>query len=175
MFGFLKKKETEVPQIELPALEVDGEKDIICAPLNGMAVNCEGIKDLTFRGEMLGKTVAIRPTDGKVYAPADGKIDMLMETMHAVNMTSEKGAEILIHVGIDTVELNGKYFKSYIKTGDLVKRGDLLLEFEVEKIAAAGYNMIVPIIICNSDDYSEVEKVLDKEVQVGETLMKLSK
>ena len=142
---------------------------------NGMAVNCEGIKDLTFRGEMLGKTVAIRPTDGKVYAPADGKVDMLMETLHAVNMTSEKGAEILIHVGIDTVELNGKYFKSYIKTGDLVKRGDLLLEFDVEKIAAAGYNMIVPVIICNSYDYSEVEKILDKEIKVGETLMKLSK
>ena len=98
-----------------------------------------------------------------------------METLHAVNMTSEKGAEILIHVGIDTVELNGKYFKSYIKTGDLVKRGDLLLEFDVEKIAAAGYNMIVPVIICNSYDYSEVEKILDKEIKVGETLMKLSK
>ena len=175
MFGFLKKKESEVPQIEIPPLETDGEKEIICSPLNGMAVNCEGIKDLTFRGEMLGKTVAIRPTDGKVYAPADGKVDMLMETMHAVNMTSEKGAEILIHVGIDTVELNGKYFKSYIKTGDQVKRGDLLLEFNVEKIAEAGYNMIEPIIICNSDDYSEVEKILDKEIKVGETLMKLSK
>lgn len=175
MFGFLKKKESEVPQIEIPPLETDGEKEIICSPLNGMAVNCEGIKDLTFRGEMLGKTVAIRPTDGKVYAPADGKVDMLMETLHAVNMTSEKGAEILIHVGIDTVELNGKYFKSYIKTGDLVKRGDLLLEFDVEKIAGAGYNMIVPVIICNSDDYSEVEKILDKEIKVGETLMKLSK
>ena len=175
MFGFLKKKESEVPQIEIPPLETDGEKEIICSPLNGMAVNCEGIRDLTFRGEMLGKTVAIRPTDGKVYAPADGKVDMLMETLHAVNMTSEKGAEILIHVGIDTVELNGKYFKSYIKTGDLVKRGDLLLEFDVEKIAAAGYNMIVPVIICNSYDYSEVEKILDKEIKVGETLMKLSK
>ena len=175
MFDFLKKKGTEVPQIELPPLETDGEKEIICSPLNGMAVNCEGIKDLTFRGEMLGKTVAIRPTDGKVYAPANGKVDMLMETLHAVNMTSEKGAEILIHVGIDTVELNGKYFKSYIKTGDLVKRGDLLLEFDVEKIAAAGYNMIVPVIICNSYDYSEVEKILDKEIKVGETLMKLSK
>jgi PTS system beta-glucosides-specific IIC component len=175
VFGFLKKKESEVPQIEIPPLETDGEKEIICSPLNGMAVNCEGIKDLTFRGEMLGKTVAIRPTDGKVYAPADGKVDMLMETLHAVNMTSEKGAEILIHVGIDTVELNGKYFKSYIKTGDLVKRGDLLLEFDVEKIAAAGYNMIVPVIICNSYDYSEVEKILDKEIKVGETLMKLSK
>ena len=175
MFGFLKKKESEVPQIEIPPLETDGEKEIICSPLNGMAVNCEGIKDLTFRGEMLGKTVAIRPTDGKVYAPADGKVDMLMETMHAVNMTSEKGAEILIHVGIDTVELNGKYFKSYIKTGDLVKRGDLLLEFDVEKIAGSGYNMIVPVIICNSYDYSEVEKILDKEIKVGETLMKLSK
>ena len=175
MFDFLKKKGTEVPKIELPPLETDGEKEIICAPLNGRAVNCEGIKDLTFRREMLGKTVAIRPTDGKVYAPADGKVDMLMETMHAVSMTSEKGAEILIHVGIDTVELNGKYFKSYTKTGELVKRGDLLLEFDVEKIAAAGYNMIVPVIICNSDDYSEVEKTLDKEIKVGETLMKLSK
>ena len=175
MLGFLKKKETEISKIELPALEVDGEKEIICAPLDGMAVTCEVIKDRTFREEMLGKTVVIRPANGKIFAPADGKVDVLMETMHAVNMTSEKGAEILIHIGIDTVELNGKYFKSYIKAGDKVKRGDLMLEFDVEKVAAAGYNMVVLVIICNSDDYTEIEKLQNQQVQIGETIMKLSK
>lgn len=175
MFHFFKKKDVEVPEIELPALEVDGEKEIICAPIKGEAVLCAQINDLTFQQEMLGKSVAIRPTVGKVYAPVDGKIEMMIETLHAVSMTTAKGAEILIHVGIDTVALKGKHFKTHVKEGKLVKRGDLLLEFDIEAIKAAGYDVISPVIICNSDDYAEVERIVGKQVQVGETIMKLKK
>lgn len=175
MFHFFKKKDVEVPEIELPALEVDGEKEIICAPIEGEAVLCAQINDLTFQQEMLGKSVAIRPTVGKVYAPVDGKIEMMIETLHAVSMTTAKGAEILIHVGIDTVALKGKHFKTHVKEGKLVKRGDLLLEFDIEAIKAAGYDVISPVIICNSDDYAEVERIVGKQVQVGETIMKLKK
>ncbi len=175
MFGFLKKKETEGLRIELPALEEDGEKVIICAPIEGEVVACSEVSDLTFQKEMLGQSVAIKPAVGKVYAPADGRIDMVIETLHAVSMTSEMGAEILVHVGIDTVALKGKYFKSYIKEGMMVKRGDLLMEFDIQAIEAAGYEIISPVIICNSDDYTEIEKIIGKQVQIGETIMKLTK
>lgn len=175
MFNFLKKKGSETITIELPPMEVDGEKEIICAPIAGEVVACSKISDLTFQKEMLGQSVAIRPADGKVYAPTDGKIEMTIETMHALSMTSERGAEILIHVGIDTVALKGKHFKTYVKEGSMVKRGDLLMEFDLEKISQAGYDLISPMIICNSDDYQEVEKVIDKEIKVGETIMKLNK
>ena len=175
MFGFLKKKETELSEIELPPVEVDGEKEIICVPIQGETVSCSEIKDLTFQKEMLGKTVAIRPEIGKVYAPADGRVEMLIESMHAISMTTEKGAEILIHVGIDTVALKGKYFKVHVKEGSRVKRGDLLLEFNIEAICAAGYEVISPVIICNSDDYTEVERIPNKKISVGETMMKLTR
>ena len=175
MFSFLKKKETEGLGIELPPLEEDGEKEIICAPIEGEAVACTEINDLTFQKEMLGQSVAIKPAVGKVYAPVDGRVEMIIETLHAVSMTSEKGVEILIHVGIDTVALKGQHFKGYVKEGSLVKRGDLLLEFDIEAITKAGYDVISPVIICNSDDYSQVEKITGKEVKVGETIMKLTK
>ena len=90
-------------------------------------------------------------------------------------MTTERGAQILIHVGIDTVALKGKHFKSYVKEGSLVKRGDLLLEFDIEVITAAGYELISPVIICNTDEYEEIERVIGKQVQVGDTIMKLKK
>lgn len=175
MLGFLKKKENEGEKIELPPLEVDGEKEVICVPIAGETVSSSQIGDLTFQKELLGKSVAIKPSVGSVYAPADGKIEMLIETLHAVSMTTEGGAEILIHVGIDTVALKGKHFKAHVKEGSMVKRGDLLLEFDIDAITAAGYEMIAPVIICNTDDYAEIERVIGKQVQVGETLMKLKR
>ena len=175
MFQFLKKKGTSVSQIELPPLEVDGEKEIICAPIEGEAVTCEQINDVTFQQELLGKSIAIKPTVGKVYAPVYGKIEMLIDSLHAVSMTSLKGAEILIHVGIDTVALKGKYFKGYVREGDMVKRGQLLLEFDIDAVKDAGYDTIAPVIICNTEDYESIERVTGKTVQVGETIMKLVK
>lgn len=174
MFSFLKKKAAE-PQVTIAPLEVDGDKEIIGAPIIGEAVTSDQISDPTFQQEMLGKGIAIRPTVGKVFAPADGKIEMMIDSLHAVSMTSDKGAEILIHVGIDTVELKGQHFKGHVKEGEMVKRGDLLIEFDVDAIKAAGYDTIVPVIICNSDDYAEVERVTGKQVQAGETIIKLSK
>lgn len=175
MFDFLKKKETESREIDLPPLEQDGEKEIICAPFVGDVVSCAEISDLTFQKEMLGQSVAMRPAVGRVYAPADGKIEMMIETLHALSMTTEKGAEILIHVGIDTVALKGKYFKGYVKEGSLVKRGDLLIEFDIDQIEAAGYDMISPVIICNSEEYTEIEKITGRSVVAGETILKLTK
>ena len=175
MFGLLKKKETESLKIELPPLEEDGEKEIICSPLEGTVVPCSQIKDLTFQDELLGPSVAVKPSAGKVYAPADGKINMMIETLHAISMTTDHGAEILIHVGIDTVALKGKHFKGYVKEGNVVKRGDLLLEFNLEAIEAAGYDMTSPIILCNAEEYTMVEKTQKEKIVIGETILKLTK
>ena len=174
MFSFFKKKTAEA-KIQMAPLEVEEGKEIICAPIEGEAVLCAEISDLTFKQEMLGKSIAIKPVVGKVYAPVDGKIEMLIDSLHAVSMTSLKGAEILIHVGIDTVELKGKHFNGHVKEGDMVKRGDLIMEFDLDAIKEAGYDMISPVIICNSDDYVDVERVTGKQVQVGETIMKLKR
>lgn len=174
MFNFFKKKATK-PQFTIAPLEVDGDKEIIGAPLIGEAVTSDQISDPTFQQEMLGKGIAIKPSVGKVFAPVDGKIEMMIDSLHAVSITSNNGAAILIHVGIDTVALKGKYFKGHVKEGDMVKRGDLLIEFDIDAIQAAGYDTIVPVIIYNSDDYTEVERLTGKQVQAGETIIKLSK
>ncbi len=174
MFNFLKKK-VEESKMELPPLEGEEGKEIICAPIIGEAVLSAEISDPTFQQEMLGQGMAIKPTIGKVCAPADGKIEMMIDSMHAISMTTAQGAEILIHVGLDTVALKGKYFKGHVKEGSMVKRGDLLLEFDMEAINEAGYDMISPIIICNSDDYTQIERVTGKQVQIGETIMRLKK
>ncbi len=175
MFSFLKKKEEVVERIELPEIETDGDKEILCSPMEGEIISCGQIKDLTFQKEMLGTTVAIKPSVGKVYAPADGKVEMMIETLHAISLTTESGTEILIHIGIDTVALKGKYFKGYVKEGKEVKRGDLLLEFDIEEIENAGYDLASPVIICNTEDYEIIERVENTEVKVGETIMKLKK
>lgn len=175
MFNFLKKKQSEEPEIQIAPLAEEPGKEIICAPILGEAVASAEISDPTFQQEMLGKGIAIKPTVGKVFAPVDGKIEMLIDSLHAVSMTSDQGAEILIHVGIDTVKLQGKHFKGFVKEGDQVKRGDLMMEFDIKAITEAGYDVISPVIICNSCDYAEIERVTGKQVQVGEMIMKLKK
>ncbi len=104
---------------------------------------------------MLGKGAAIIPTVGKVVAPMDGTIAMVFDTKHAISMTSESGIEILIHIGLDTVSLKGEPFTAHVASGDQVKAGDLLLEFDIEAIKAAGLDTVSPIVICNTPDYSE--------------------
>lgn len=175
MFDFLSKKMTIKPEIQIVPLEIDGEKEIICAPIEGEAVASAEISDPTFQQEMLGKGIAIRPVVGKVYAPANGRIEMMIDSLHAISMTTDGGAEILIHVGIDTVALKGKYFKGHVQEGENVKRGDLLIEFDIDAVKNSGFDTISPVIICNSDDYSNIERVIGKKVRIGETIIKLTK
>ncbi len=160
LFDFLKKKE-------------DGE--ILGAPIEGEAVVSAEISDPTFGEELLGKGMAIKPTVGKVFAPADGTISMVFDTKHAISMVTEGGAEVLIHVGLDTVSLGGAPYTIYVKADDKVKKGDLLGEFDMDAIKAAGLETITPIIICNSDDFKEVERFTGKMVKAGDDIMKLVK
>lgn len=160
MFGFLKKKE-KTP------------KDVIKAPVSGTAVKSAEIPDPTFSEEMLGKGLAIRPSEGKLYAPCDGTVTMVFRTKHAIGLTSDKGTEVLIHVGLDTVSLNGEPFIAHVNTGDKVSTGDLMLEFDLKKIEEAGLNTIIPIIITNSGEFQDISRTTGN-VAAGDVLIKLN-
>ena len=161
MFSFLKKKKAA------------GE--MIGAPIEGEAVVSAEISDPTFGEEMLGKGMAIKPAVGKVYAPVNGTVGMVFETKHAISLVSEGGAEILIHVGLDTVSLNGAPFTIHVSADDTVKKGDLIAEFDMEAIKAAGLETITPVIICNSDDFKEINRFTGKQVKPGDDIMELIK
>ena len=149
--------------------------DEIGAPVAGEAVASGEVNDPTFAEEMLGKGMAIRPSVGRVVAPCDATVDMMFETGHAVSLTTENGVEMLIHVGIDTVNLQGKHYTVHCKAGDKVKKGQLLIEFDKDAIAAEGYDTVTPVVICNSDDFATFETVTGKTVAEGDTVIRLGK
>lgn len=128
----------------------------ISSPLSGKRVPIGEVKDATFAGEVLGKGTAILPDSGTVRAPFDGTVEVMFETGHAVGLRSTEGVELLIHVGLDTVNLNGQYFHPHIKTGDTVKKGDILLTFDRQEIIGGGYDITTPIIISNSERYADI-------------------
>lgn len=134
----------------------DGNK--LYAPLNGKVVPITEVPDPTFAEGLLGDGVAIIPTDGKVYSPVDGVVETMFDTGHACCLNSSTGVEILIHVGLETVGLNGEPFTIHCKNGDQVKKGQLLFEASLETIQAAGLPIITPVLVCNTDEYSSFEK-----------------
>ena len=160
LFDFLKKKEV-------------GE--VIVTPIEGEAVASAEVSDPTFGEELLGKGLAIKPLVGKVYAPANGTIGMVFDTKHGISMTTEGGAELLIHVGLDTVTLKGEPFTVYVAADDAVKKGDLLAEFDIDAITAAGLDPITPVIVCNSDEFKEVVRFTGKTVKPDDEIMRLVK
>ncbi len=155
-----------------------GEEDAantLFAPVDGKAVPVSQVSDPTFADEILGKGLAIKPSSNTVYSPCDGTIDLMFDTGHAVNLVSDSGIEILIHIGLDTVSLKGKHFKTLKNTGDKVRKGDPLIEFEKDEIAKEGFDTIIPIIICNTDSYSEVKPLTDIDVKVGDKILTVRK
>ena len=144
MFDFFKKKEKGIE---------------IGSPVKGKTVAISNVSDPTFGEEILGKGVAIIPAEGRIYAPADGTIEMLFDTMHAVSMTTSEGVELLIHIGLDTVALKGEH----------------LIEADLDAVKKAGYDVITPVVVCNTSDYQTVETVTDQEVEPGDTVLILNK
>lgn len=126
------------------------------APAAGKLVSIKEVSDPTFSDEILGKGAAIIPSGKEICAPADGTVTTVFPTGHAVAVTTAEGVEILIHVGLDTVKLNGKHFTIHAKEGQKVKAGELLLEADLDAIKKEGYDIITPVVICNSDDFSEI-------------------
>lgn len=147
----------------------------ICAPVSGKLVSIKEVSDPTFSEEVLGKGVAIIPSGGQVCAPADGEVSTIFPTGHAAAITTADGAEILIHVGLDTVKLDGKHFTIHAKEGQKVSKGDLLLEADIEQIRAEGYDIITPVVICNSDDFSQFHASEPAEVSLGDEILSLQK
>lgn len=135
----------------------DPVSPFLLSPLEGTAIPLSQVKDATFASEVLGKGMAVVPARGEVTAPCDAIVETVFDTKHAVGLTADSGAEILIHIGVNTVELEGKYYTAHVKDGDHVKAGQLLISFEMEKIKEAGYDVTTPVIVTNSDDYKDVK------------------
>lgn len=172
-------KETEEETMEQRKKMMEESKEVsteyLLMPIHGTVIELSEVDDQVFSAGMLGEGFAIQPLEGKVFAPADGVISALFDTKHAIAINSVRGAEILIHVGLDTVRLGGKYFNAKVEPGMHVKKGDLLLEFDLEKIKKAGYRLTTPVVVSNSISYTSI--TLDKEGKqlVGEEILTLKK
>ena len=157
-----------------PAAPAAAAKDtVLSACLNGTVVPLAEVKDEAFASGALGDGIAIEPIDGELVAPADGEISSTFETHHAVGMTTTDGAELLMHIGIDTVKLGGKHFTYLVNEGDKVKKGQPLIRFELEAIKAEGYPVTTPLIVCNTDDYAAVAAKASGTVKQGDALLEL--
>ena len=144
------------------------------SPLAGTVIPLSEVHDEVFASGMMGKGCAVIPEEGKVYAPFDGKVVGLLDSHHAVGMESTDGVEVLIHVGMDTVKLNGRCFTIHVEEGEQVKKGQLLLEFDISGIKETGYEVTTPIIITNSDEFNDVEMKAEGQVIVGTEILELS-
>ncbi len=163
LFGFLKAK--DAPQPEAVTLD---------APAKGEFVPMSQVPDEVFSQGIMGVCCGVTPSEGSVYAPVDGVISQLTDTLHAVGMEAN-GIEILIHVGVDTVEMGGDGFSNAVQMGQQVKKGDLLLTMDLEKIRAAGYADTVIMAVTNSSDFSDVAAVASGTVSPGEAVLRISK
>lgn len=150
-------------------------ESVVCAPIEGKAVSLKQVDDATFSEEIMGKGAAIIPAVGRAVAPVDGVVSALFETKHAIGITSDDGVEVLIHIGLDTVKFGGEHFTAHIKAGDKVKKGDLLVEFDIEAIKKAGYDTITPVLVTNAHDYKDVLSFIDRDVKEKEELLKATR
>ncbi|PFN95909.1 PTS beta-glucoside transporter subunit IIABC [Bacillus sp. AFS076308] len=173
LFGFKdpanKEKATNEPKT-VKVMDKNRTQEV-ASPLKGKVIPLSQVEDAAFSSEVMGKGVAIEPSEGKVVSPVNGVVTTLFRTKHAVGITSDNGVEILIHVGMDTVKLEGEHFTAHINQGDTVKAGDLLVEFDIAKIKAAGCEVTTPIIITNTGDYAEINPTAKKAIEQKETLL----
>lgn len=153
------------------AYAADGK--IIVSPLKGKTVKLENVEDAAFSSGALGKGIAIMPEEGILYAPADGTITAMFPTGHAIGMVNGAGAEVLMHVGMDTVQLEGRGFNPLVQIGDTVKRGQKLLEFDIKLIREAGYSLVTPVLITNSAQFKKIDPTGADEVNAGDSLLTL--
>ncbi|MCI8403973.1 MAG: PTS transporter subunit EIIC [Clostridia bacterium] len=152
-----------------------GITTVLTAPVKGRAIPLEKVDDEVFSSGMLGKGIAVEPAEGKVFAPVDGVIDNVTESRHAIGIIAENDANILIHVGIDTVKLNGRNFDVKVEEGAKVKKGDLIMTFDINAIKKSGYKVTTPVIICNSDDFKKIDTISGKDVNIGDEIIKIVK
>lgn len=162
---------SETPKETNSKAQNNNDRIVLTSPITGTIVPLEKVEDQVFSSGALGKGIAIEPTLGELYAPANGEITTLFPTGHAVGITTEDGAEVLMHIGMDTVEMDGDGFELVVKQGDKVKQGDLLVKFDIEKIKAAGHPVVTPIVVTNSGDYLDVLDMDQTDVLHGEDFL----
>ena len=166
--------EAPAPAKEKAVKAASAQKDaVLSAHMNGTAVPLGEVQDEVFANGILGNGAAIEPSEGKLFAPADGTINNVFDTKHAIGLQASSGVEILLHIGINTVELGGKYYEAHVKVNDVVKKGDLLVSFDIDAIRAAGYLCTTPMIICNTDEYQSIETLLSGTVKAGSDFIKI--
>lgn len=168
LFGFLKGKEAAATPVAVTFPVVLG------AAAKGTVVPMNQVPDEVFSQGILGQCCGVDPIEGKVYAPVDGKITQVADSLHAIGIEAG-GIEILIHVGVDTVEMNGDGFSAMVKVGQTIKKGDLLLTMDLNKIRAAGHATTVIMAVTNTDEFSAVEEVASNEILPGEDILRISK
>lgn len=152
--------------------QVTGAGTTVYSPITGKTVPLSQVGDPTFSMEILGKGLAVLPGEGKVFAPFDGEVVSIFETKHALGLKSDRNMELLIHVGLETVRLNGEHFTAHVVNGQRIKKGDLLLEFDLEAIREAGYETITPILVNNVSDYTDIISLTDRDVKALEPVIK---
>lgn len=150
----------------------DGVIDIT-SPVEGECIELSEVKDDVFASKAMGEGIAVLPTKGVITAPTDCEVASLFPTLHAIGLKLDNGAEMLIHVGINTVELNGKYFTKHVNQGDLVKKGDKLISFDIDKIKKAGYDVTTPVIVNNTFDFGQVVSCKSSYVSINDNIISL--
>ena len=163
----------DIAAADIAAADKSEKPVVLVSPMNGQAMPLEAVADGVFSEKMLGQGMAFESDDGKLFAPADGIVAMVFDTKHAIAMTLSNGAELLFHIGIDTVQLNGKYFDVKVKAGDAVKTGDLLARFDLEAIRSAGYRTITPVIIANTDSFKNIRILNTGKVTIKNQILSI--
>lgn len=163
MFNFFKKKEETVVDYNVKA------------PLTGKVIELTQVPDPVFAGLLLGKGIAIEPTSGEVVSPVNGTVTTVFPTGHAVGLTATSGVEVLIHVGMDTVSLNGQGFTQHVKAGDKVTIGQRLVTVDLEAVKAAGYPIVTPVVITNTGDFTDITTTQATTVTSGDDLLTIVK
>lgn len=147
---------------------------VLYSHLTGKVVPLDKVEDEVFSSGILGEGIAVEPTEGKLYAPCDGRVDTVFDTKHAVSLTSEEGCEILLHIGIDTVKLGGKFFEAHVTNGQEIHKGDLLISFDIENIRNAGLKTTTPMTICNKEDSQTVEIIGTGDISAGDKIIEIN-
>ena len=147
----------------------------IFAPAAGKLVPLSEVSDPTFSEGILGQGAAVIPTGNQFFSPVDGTVNTVFPTGHAAALTSSDGVEVLLHIGLDTVKLNGKHFTIHVEEGQQIKKGALLLEADLEQIKAAGYDTITPVIVCNTEEFAEIAMAEVQAVEAGDVVLNLKK
>ncbi len=151
------------------------EEHELFAPITGKAVAITSVNDPTFAEKLLGDGIAIIPEANEVFAPSDGVVVLAFETGHAISYQTTFGAEILIHVGLETVNLKGEHFTLHVENGDTIKKGQKLITFDLESLKAKGYDTITPLVICNSNDFGKINTSIDKSVTNDDAVISIVK